>query len=308
MLKRKTHRCLIIFLLFVCYFTVLCNAWNNPPPQNDTTNDITDADDHHQHHRPNHHHTPEKPQQEKQHQINDDKRYDEPYDGPGIPAHMGVAAAFLMAFGVYLMAAGFRYFTITMGMVGFITGATITWVLLTAAEPIGKPYPHASIVFSFGCYGAGFLFAGVAMYFWKVTLYGLGLIGGYILAMYFWTWGDGLLIQNVYARHFASLGFGLAGIIALLLVEFAAVCILTSFLGAYLFMLGLDLVVHTYMVNGPRAMLDAIHHINYKTTPRIYAMLSGVLGLWIVSTLCQLILNRGNRFGLHLVIDEANKK
>ncbi|KAG2224892.1 hypothetical protein INT45_010841 [Circinella minor] len=239
----------------------------------------------------------------------DQYMFDDPYNGTNfVPAHIAVLASFLMAIGAFLMIGGFRFFIITIGMVGFVTGGTITWILLTIGESRaeGYEYPHRTIIYSFACYGAGLIVAGVCIFLWKLSIYGLGR--GYTMAMFFWSWESDFVIKTVLERQLISFGFGILGIISLLLIEFLTVCVLTSFLGAYLFMLGLDLVVHAGMVSGPRFMLDPIHDLSYDVSFNVYAMLGGVLGFWLVSTIFQLVFNRGKRFGLNLVVDEANEK
>ena len=55
---------------------------------------------------------------------------DDPYHGTSfVPAHIAVLASFLMAIGVFLMAGGFRFFIITVGMVGFVTGGKDLYIM-----------------------------------------------------------------------------------------------------------------------------------------------------------------------------------
>lgn len=56
--------------------------------------------------------------------------------------------------------------------------AMVTWMILTAAEPLGHGYPRASVVYTCSCFGAGVLLALVLMFYWRVGLYFLpGNIG-----------------------------------------------------------------------------------------------------------------------------------
>lgn len=58
-----------------------------------------------------------------------------------------------------------------------------------------------------------------------------------------------------------------------------------SFSGAYMFVLGLDLFVHTGFINGPRSILDhnPCHNITYRITTGIYVMLAMVIVLTILA-------------------------
>ncbi|ORE06984.1 hypothetical protein BCV72DRAFT_206342, partial [Rhizopus microsporus var. microsporus] len=86
------------------------------------------------------------------------------------PIQAITTAVLLMMVGVYFMAAGFPLFTVTMGMVGFVLGAGVTWVSLRAEEPV-HGYPMASTVYLCACVGAGLFFGLATSYFWKLSLY-----------------------------------------------------------------------------------------------------------------------------------------
>lgn len=199
----------------------------------------------------------------------------------------------------------------------------VTWMILTAAEPLGNGYPRASIVYSCGCFGAGIILAGVLMFYWRVGLYFLPgnrllilfifiiihytctAFAGYMLAIFIWCWKEDYILLNVYARQFTSVGFAVGGILLALVCEFVTVVLSTSFIGAYCFMFALDLIIHGGMVDGPRFMLDFRPRIQekhlYHVTQKVYAMLGGILGLWVMSMIWQLAYNRGRRFGVNIV-------
>ncbi|KAG0173373.1 hypothetical protein DFQ30_008111 [Apophysomyces sp. BC1015] len=190
-----------------------------------------------------------------------------------------------------------------MAAVGFMTGAILSWVLLTAAEPVAG-YPSSTIVYLCTCFGVGLLLAGVAMICWKLTMCALGGLAGFVLCIYIYSWREDHVLLNVYARMFTSLGFAAAGWVFMLIFESATAILSTSLLGAYAFFLGLDLLVHTGMANGPRSMLDANPHfipIQYQVDRKVYAMLSGVLAMSLVAFVFQKIYYIGHRFGLDLV-------
>ncbi|CDS14239.1 hypothetical protein LRAMOSA06409 [Lichtheimia ramosa] len=218
---------------------------------------------------------------------------------------MGIIATLLMFIAVFLCSVSFRYFIITIAITGFLIGAMVTWMILTAAEPLGNGYPRASIVYSCGCFGAGIILAGVLMFYWRVGLYFLPAFAGYMLAIFIWCWKEDYILLNVYARQFTSVGFAVGGILLALVCEFVTVVLSTSFIGAYCFMFALDLIIHGGMVDGPRFMLDFRPRIQekhlYHVTQKVYAMLGGILGLWVMSMIWQLAYNRGRRFGVNIV-------
>ncbi|KAI9255376.1 hypothetical protein EDC94DRAFT_523899 [Helicostylum pulchrum] len=109
--------------------------------------------------------------------------------------------------------------------------------------------------------------------------------------------------------------------------EFVTVILSTSFMGAYIFILGLDFFLQTGFLIGFKNLLDFDRHLihgndhvyvdaaiedpknslnryaRYTIDTDVNGMLCAVLGLWILSTLWQRYYNRGRRFGLRVLIN-----
>ncbi|CEG65730.1 hypothetical protein RMATCC62417_02451 [Rhizopus microsporus] len=218
------------------------------------------------------------------------------------PIQVITAAVLFMVVGVYFMAAGFPLFTVTMGMVGFVLGASVTWISLRTAEPV-HGYPMASTVYLCACVGAGLFFGLATSYFWKLSLYLLCCVTGYMFSLFVWCWRDDFIIRYTLTRHLVSLSITLVFTLSVVVIEFIAVIVSMSFIGAYLFVLGLDVFVQTGFSKGIEDILTFRPY--YKTTYhidlRVYGMLCSVLGLWIIASVWQMCFNRGKRFGLHVV-------
>ncbi|EIE91252.1 hypothetical protein RO3G_15963 [Rhizopus delemar RA 99-880] len=67
-----------------------------------------------------------------------------------------------------------------------------------------------------------------------------------------------------------------------MVIEFAAVIICMSFLGSYLFILGLDLFIETGFSNSIIKLLQmrSPEKIKYIIDYKVYGMLGGIFGLW----------------------------
>ncbi|KAI9315905.1 hypothetical protein BX666DRAFT_2028148 [Dichotomocladium elegans] len=231
----------------------------------------------------------------------------EAYDGSEIQVHIAIWAVLLMLLGIFLMSVSFQFFIVSIGVVGFYIGASITWILLTYAEPLKERYPHATVLFTCVSIAGGLVFAGVTVVFWCKSMYLISTAAGYILSLFLWSWKPDYIILNAYARNFAGLGVSLAFGLSMLVIEFLAVCTSTALIGAYTFAIGLDLILRTGLVNGPRSLFDLrSHNIAYNVSDKIYAMLAGVIVLWLLSTILQLVLNRGKRFGVNVVKKEID--
>ncbi|CAO3633290.1 unnamed protein product [Mucor hiemalis] len=221
------------------------------------------------------------------------------------------AAVLLMVIGVYLMAYGFPFFIVTMAMTGFLLGSGVTWICLHAVEP-KDGYPIPSTFYLVCCVGGGLFLAVFFLFCWKMAIYFLCGMAGYLLSIYIWTWKEDYVIQNILIRNIIGLSLGFLFILGFVLIEFATVILSISFIGSYVFVLGLDLFIKSGFVIGLKNILDFNRHLHrgvyldfskeqYMIDMKVYGMMCAVLGLWIVSTTWQRYYNRGNRFGLRVI-------
>ncbi|KAI9272445.1 hypothetical protein BY458DRAFT_424005, partial [Sporodiniella umbellata] len=79
-----------------------------------------------------------------------------------------IVACLCLFIGIYFMSLGFPLFIVSVGMVGFVLGAIVTWVLLSALEP-SRGYPSA-LCLSLAV-GVGTLFALVNVFCWRMGLF-----------------------------------------------------------------------------------------------------------------------------------------
>jgi hypothetical protein len=91
-------------------------------------------------------------------------------------------------------------------------------------------------------------------------------------------------LQNV-ARICFIVGMAIVAGVSVFLLERYIIIFATSFIGAYLFVFGLDLFVHTGFINGFRIILDhnAWHHVQYMINVHLYLMLGAIIVLTLLS-------------------------
>ncbi|KAL0095732.1 hypothetical protein F4703DRAFT_1826489 [Phycomyces blakesleeanus] len=176
-------------------------------------------------------------------------------------------------------------------------------------EPL-EGYENPLMMYTSICFGVGLLFGVAAVVFWKVALFGLGFTAGFVLAVYVWTFSFDFIITDTNARLFASISVGMLGGVGIVLIEFLAVILSTTFLGSYLVMLGVDIIVNFGMVSGPCQVFNYNTHleekimsglyVEYFPSDTIYEMLGGMFGLWLLGAFLGIKLNQGSRFGLQL--------
>lgn len=125
--------------------------------------------------------------------------------------------------------------------------------------------------------------------------------------MYIWTWKEDYILRDILVRNIIGLSLGFIFILGFVLVEFATVILSISFIGAYVFILGLDLFIKSGFLIGLKNLLDfnkndiVYYGEKYKIDIKVYGMTCAIFGLWIISCVWQRYYNRGNRFGLKVV-------
>lgn len=77
----------------------------------------------------------------------------------------------------------------------------------------------------------------------------------------------------------------------------------TSFVGAYIFMFGIDCLSRTGLIAGPQAMLNKnqFHRIEYALNKYIYVMLAMIILLFLMSMAWQMLFNAAHHLGMHIV-------
>lgn len=81
----------------------------------------------------------------------------------------------------------------------------------------------------------------------------------------------------------------------------------TSFTGAYIFIIGIDFLVHTGYLAGIKRILDhnPLHEVTYTITGKVKAMLAVTIVLAVLSLGWQFLYNRHRAFGVNVVDAKA---
>ncbi|KAI8981561.1 hypothetical protein BDB01DRAFT_794615 [Pilobolus umbonatus] len=204
--------------------------------------------------------------------------------GYDISVAQGITGIVCIIMSFYFLIFGFSSFRITLGAVGFVFFALMTWVGLVNNEP-QFGYPNNDIVYlsvsgSFGVIGAI-----LCIYVYPVALYLVGGLGGLFLALFILSWKDSLVIEIQVARICFLVGMGVLFCILVVLAELYCILLSTSFIGAYLFFIGLDLFIHTGLINPLLFVLNGNKHHSYVYITRtpLYVVLSFIIVLFLIS-------------------------
>ncbi|KAI9484799.1 hypothetical protein BDB00DRAFT_878418 [Zychaea mexicana] len=225
--------------------------------------------------------------------------------GYGITVAQGFTGITCIIIGLYFMIFGYRYFRPTLGLVGFVFFALMTWVGLVNNEPF-EGYPHTEIVYICVSIGLGLLGGILYMFFFPLGLYFVGALAGLFFAVYIMSWQESLVIQIQVARICFIIGMGVLFIILVVLVESFTIVFSTAFTGAYLFILGLDFFAHTGFINALLLIFDGNpnHYIAYIMNTPVIVMLAFVIVLTLLSAGWQYywsIYKENRLFGVNVV-------
>lgn len=188
----------------------------------------------------------------------------------------------------------------------------MTWIGLVNNEP-QFGYPHTEIIYICVSCGIGLIGAVIFMFVFPIALYFIGAVCGIFFAVFVMSWKESLVIQVKIARICFIVGMGVVFAFALYLLESYIVILSTSFIGAYLFIMGLDLFAHTGFINSWRLIFDGnqYHYNAYIMGLPTYVMLSFVIFLTLASAGWQYyfnILSLKRRFGINVVEKKGEEK
>lgn len=230
------------------------------------------------------------------------------YGGKGITPQNGVVGGILIVLGLYLMVFGFRSFRITLGVCGFLTFGLITWVAMANNQPY-YGYVNHDITIIAVPFGLGLL--GVIIYalFWNISIYLVGALGGFTLAMYILCCRPNLLITQVVARAAFLVAFPFFISFITFFAERYVLLFTFSFVGSYCFIVGIEFLAHTGYLAGIKSILDGnqYHRVVYTIPRNVIILIAFIPIIFLISFAWQFMYNKGQKFGVVFVEDVEEK-
>jgi len=185
---------------------------------------------------------------------------------------------------------GFSLFKPTLFMTGFFLASNVTLLALNNSSAFGASgYSGTSLrlIYLAIAVGAGLIGGFLLVCCWGIGVYVIGLLGGYAAA--------NLLISaiptqlSLAVRIVIIVLFCILGTILIHFFEKAIIIAATSIAGAYVTLLGIDMVVN-------RGIAYDLQHDEAPTTDSIYEVLAAI-GLALVGIIVQYLRNRNRSFG-----------
>ncbi|KAI8641658.1 hypothetical protein BD408DRAFT_483254 [Parasitella parasitica] len=221
------------------------------------------------------------------------------YGGKGITPQNGVAGAFLIVLGLYLLVFGFRSFRITLGVCGFLTFGLITWVAMANNQPVYGYINHDITIIAVPA-GLGVLGAIIYAVFWNISIYLVGALGGFTMAMYILCCKANLLITQAVARAALLIALSFFMSFITFFAERYVLLFTFAFAGSYCFIVGIDFLAHTGYLAGAKSILDGnqYHKVVYALTRNVIILIAFIPIIFAISFGWQFMYNRGQMFGV----------
>ncbi|KAG2218714.1 hypothetical protein INT45_002422 [Circinella minor] len=223
------------------------------------------------------------------------------YGADWVTPQMGVAGAILIILGIYLMVFGFRCFRPTLSVAGFLTFGLITWVGMTNSQTMDG-YTNDPVTIMAVPAGLGILGAILYAFFWNISIYLVGGMGGLVFGLFILCWREDLVITQVVPRacFLVAISLFFAGVV--FFAERYLVLFATSFTGSFIFIVGIDFLTHTGYIAGLKSILDqnSLHRVKYTIDRKVYAMMAVIIVLFLISFGWQFFYNRGREFGVNV--------
>ncbi|CAG8448586.1 2098_t:CDS:2 [Ambispora leptoticha] len=214
-------------------------------------------------------------------------------DFESITVQTSIFGIILISIGLLYTFFGIRFFKITVFLVGFYIGAILAWIVLTNVEPSDGYGNSSGIIYLAVTLVTGLILGSIAVCCSDIAIYLLGALGGYSLALFVLSWSDNGVIQSKNGRIIFIIVLTLLGAILTFVFEDAIIILSTALIGAYSIIFGIDLFAHTGFTESVQEFLDGNHQVVYSVDTKVYLMLAGVLALFIIGTIFQWRVHRG---------------
>ncbi|GBC01196.1 hypothetical protein RclHR1_00410023 [Rhizophagus clarus] len=209
--------------------------------------------------------------------------------------HQIVTGVILIVTGIIFCFFGRRVYKLTLFLIGFYIGTIIAWIVISNAG--GFKSAAGETILLIVSLAIGFVVGSIFMCCSSVAIWLLGALAGYAFALFILAWrSDGLIHSNA-GRIIFIVALAILGLLLACFFKNSLIILGTAFIGAYAIILGIDLFVRTGFAQSVRAFLDRNDDTPYATNTKVYLMLAGMLGFFIVGSLFQFSYHRNIQFG-----------
>ncbi|KAI9244331.1 hypothetical protein EDC94DRAFT_638038 [Helicostylum pulchrum] len=191
---------------------------------------------------------------------------------------------------------------------GLLTFGSMTWIALANLRP-DAGYPSEPMLMIVVPVCVGLVGAGAFYFLWSIALYLVCAFGGFIFAIFVLSWRADLVIHHPIGRPCFLGGMALlTGIVTFFSLR-PMLFFATSFVGAYIFMFGVDCLSRSGLIAGPQVLLNRnpSHNIEYAMNKIVYVMLAMIIVMFLISMGWQMLFNAAHHLGMHIVAAAKGK-
>jgi len=183
--------------------------------------------------------------------------------------------------GIYFCFLGYRFFRLTMFIVGFWFFGNVAYIILSHAGVADNTILLiVSIVI-------GLLLGLLLALCYQVGIYLLGALAGYTLALWILSFKAGGLIPSRAGQIIFIVVLAIIGLVLSIFFERFVLIIATSFLGAFLIIFGIDIFVRTGYANVVDGLLNGTFSTIQNETWQVYLMLAATFVLFLIGVAVQ---------------------
>jgi hypothetical protein len=143
----------------------------------------------------------------------------------------------------------------------------------------------------------GFVVGLIFMCCGTIAVWFLGALTGYLFALWILAFADGGVIHSKAGRIVFITVLTLIGLLLAIFFKNLFIILGTAFIGAYAIILGIDLFARTGFAQSIKAFMDGKHDTEYKVNTKVYIMLAGLFGLFVIGSIFQYRYYRNHHFG-----------
>ncbi|KAL3900910.1 MAG: hypothetical protein SGCHY_001003 [Lobulomycetales sp.] len=211
-----------------------------------------------------------------------------------LTAPAGVVGGLLIAAGLLFIFLGYRMFKVVCFLAGFYFGASLAYIILSAAEP-SDLYANRDLVYLLVSLAAGIVTAFLFLCVWRLGLAAIGALAGFALALFILSWASGGAISSGTGRSIFIGVLALLGSILIHFIEKPFLIVSTSLAGSFSFVYGVDVFARKGFVEAVQFFLgNSDSGSRYVITGSVYGMLASIIVITVIGIVVQWRLWRGH--------------
>ncbi|KAI8851170.1 hypothetical protein BC829DRAFT_128029 [Chytridium lagenaria] len=214
-----------------------------------------------------------------------------------LTAYSGIAAVIFIITGFVLVFWGHHVFKPVLFISGFYLMGILAFIAMQGIEYKTQKLiggESRDLVYFIVCIAAGLVGGLMFMCFWKLGMFAVGAVLGFVLATFILSFASGGLLSGVGRTIFIVIMVLIFGF-TIYFLERPLLILGTAIPGSYAVILGVDLFARVGFANASQSFLSGNN--NYEVTPKVWVMIAAFLLLSLIGIVFQF--RSGKKSGHH---------